>query len=223
MSPKAGDLLIREVAPRVHSLASSFTPIGCEDREELCQDAVVIAAALLVRSERRGKKVSPGNVSFFASKLVRQGRRSGGQSRTDVMAPATQISGRSRLTSLDEPIGETESDDVLCLHDVLAASSADPSEEAARRLDWKPLVDSLDANTRQVLLCLVSGVELTTLVSKLKRSRSALQSDKHRLARLVTEHLGNDILRLVQELPRWTDNLLASRERCACRAERQAA
>ena len=122
---------------------------------------------------------------------------------------------------MDQPIvGEAEGDDTLCLHDVLAAHSADPSQEAAKRLDWSPLVASLDATAREVLLCLVEGAELTSLVPKLKRSRSGLQNDKHRLARLAIEHLGEDILKEVQRLPQWRDNLVASREKMACRYAR---
>jgi hypothetical protein len=54
----------------------------------------------------------------------------------------------------------------------------------------------------------------------LNRSRSALQNDKERLARLAIEHLGEDILTEVQRLPQWTDNLVANREKMACRYER---
>jgi hypothetical protein len=130
----------------------------------------------------------------------------------------------TRRWPLDAPVAtEAEADDILCLHDVLAARSADPSQEAAKRLDWTPLVAALDSKTCEVLLCLVQGGELTSLVPKLKRSRSALQQDKHCLARLVREHLGQDILQQVQELPRWLINVTANRERLACRSERQIA
>ena len=81
----------------------------------------------------------------------------------------------------------------------------------------------LDAMARQVLDCLMAGEDLTTLVPRLQRSRSSLQLDKLRLAALVKEHLGQDILHQVQEQPRWKDNLQASRERLACRYERQPA
>jgi len=70
---------------------------------------------------------------------------------------------------------------------------------------------------------LVEGRELTTLVPKLKRSRSALGSDKQRLARLAIEHLGADVLTEVQRSPQWRDNLVAAREKLACRYERQSA
>ena len=218
-------MLIQEIAPRIRSLLSnSVAQVGSDDIGELAQDGIAMAATLLTSAQARGKKVSAGTVSYYAAKLVRQGRRSTGQSTTDVMHPATQIAGRSRMMSLDAPVGgETEADDILCLHDVLAARSSDPSQEAAKRLDWAPLVAALDAKTREVLFCLVQGGELTSLVPKLKRSRSALQQDKRFLARLVREHLGQDILRQVQELPRWLINVTANRERLACRVERQSA
>ena len=63
---------------------------------------------------------------------------------------------------------------------------------ATRRLDWEPMVAFLDTRTREVLKCLLEGRELTTLVPKLKRSRSALQTDKQRLADLVREHAARD-------------------------------
>jgi hypothetical protein len=107
------------------------------------------------------------------------------------------------------------------LGESLAASTEDPAQGALRRLDWAPLVASLDATARAVLAALAEGEDLTNLVSKLKRSRSALQTDKQRLARLVREHLGQDVLSQVQQLPRWTDNLNASRAKLACRSERQ--
>ena len=175
---------------------------------------------MLASAEARGRKVSPGNISYYAAKLVRQGRRSGGQSSTDVLSPRTQIAARCRVESLDQPIpGEAEGDD-LCLHDVLAGQSADPAAEAAKRLDWQALVDSLDALARKVLDCLMAGEDLTTLVPTLKRSRSSLQNDKARLARLAIEHLGADILKEVQRLPQWRDGIVAGREKMACRYAR---
>jgi hypothetical protein len=224
MTPENEQLLVQEIAPRIRSSVGHSVPqVGADDLGELVQDGIVIAASLLASAEVRGKQVSAGNLSYYAVKLVRQGRRSTGQSTTDALSPRTQITGRCRVESLDQPLGgEVEGDD-LCLHDVLAAGSADPSQEAAQRLDWDELVSFLDAMARQVLDCLMAGEDLTTLVPRLQRSRSSLQLDKLRLAALVKEHLGQDILHQVQEQPRWQDNLQARRERRACRYERQPA
>src|SRR6266436_6954395 len=130
MRPKAAEFLVEQIVPRIRSLAHSLTPIGCEDREELTHEATAIAAKLLLSTEARGKKVTPGNIAFYAVGLVRQGRRSTGLSTTDVMHPATQIKGRCRIESLDQPIAEEAEGDELCLHDVLAGRSADPGQEA---------------------------------------------------------------------------------------------
>ena len=222
MSPQAGQLLVHEVIPRVRSLRPSFTSIGSDDPEEQAQDAIAIAAQLLVSTEARAKKVTAGNITYYAVGLVRQGRRSTGMSTTDAMHPATQLKGRSRLVSLDEPCqAETETDGPRCLHECLAAQTEDPAMAALRHLDWEHLLRSLDATTREVLLCLMKGQDLITLVPLLKRSSSALGADKRRLARLVHEQLGADILARVQEQPRWSNNLEASRQKLACRYERQ--
>jgi hypothetical protein len=217
-------MLVQEIAPRIRGSLSHAAQVGADDPAELAQDGIAIAATLLASAEARGKEISAGNVAFYATRLVRQGRRSTGQSTTDAMSPRTQIAARCRLESLDQPIasGEAEGDD-LCLHDVLAAGNADPSQEAAKRLDWKPLVDSLDATARKILHCLMAGEDLTTLVPKLKRSRSSLQNDKMGLARLAIEHLGADILTEVQRLPQWRDNIVAGREKMACRYARSLA
>ncbi len=225
MSPHAGEMLVQEIAPRIRSsLASSVTQVGADDLGELVQDATAIAARLLISAESRGKEVSAGNITYYAVKLVRQGRRSTGQSKTDAMHPATQLAGRSSLVSFEQPFSsEQDSEEPACLHDTLAAKIEDPATAATRRLDWGYLVKTLDTTTREVLHCLADGRDLTTLVPKLHRCRSALQLDKERLGRLVREHLGEDILVQVQEHPRWRDNVEASRERSACRYERQPA
>ena len=224
MSPHAGELLVQEIAPRIRSALPSLAAIGSEDAEEQAQDAIATAAALLVSTETRGKKVTPGNIAYYAIALVRQGRRSTGQSQTDLMHPAAQIRGRCRMLSLDAPFGsEADDGELMCLHEVLACRTEDPSMAAARRVDWERLVAALDATAREVLNCLREGRDLTSLVPKLNRSRSALQTDKHRLAGLVREQLGPDILLRIQEQPRWRDNLEANRQTAACRYERQPA
>jgi hypothetical protein len=165
--------------------------------------------------------VTPGNICYYAVKLTRQGRRSTGQRKSDPLDPIAQLNGSCSLVSLDAPLtSETDGEEGMCLHDALASRIEDPSMTAARRLDWDTLLSFLDAMAREVLLCLLRSEDLTTLVLKLQRSRSSLQGDKMRLAELVREHLGEDVLRQVQQQPRWRDNVQASRERSACRYER---
>ena len=214
-----------EIVPRLRAtLPNAVCLVGCEDTEELIQDATAIAAKILDSVEARQRAATPGNIAYYATKLTRQGRRSTGQRQNDPLDPLTQLSGRCRLVSLDAPLtSETDGEEIMCLHDSLAAKTEDQAMTAARRLDWDRLMSCLDAMTREVLRCLTQGEDLTSLVPKLKRRRSSLQTDKMRLARLVREHLGEDVLARVQEQPRWQDSLEASRARVACRYERRPA
>ena len=95
-----------------------------------------------------------------------------------------------------------------------------PPTMACRRLDWDNLVQHLDAVTKAILEALTVGHELTRLVKRFRRSRSSIQIHKNRLARLIKEHLGDDILRQVQEQPGWHNDVQAIREKLACRWER---
>ena len=222
MQDSVEQLILNEVQPRLQTAIPQSVPfVGCDDVQELVQDGTVMALGLLTSANRSGKDVTGGNLAYYTLKLLRAGRRSTGQRKRDVHHPMAQLKGACRVYSLEEPIGsEDRPDDPMTLGEALAADTEDPAQGALRRLDWAPLVASLDAMAREVLASLVSGEELTHLVPKLKRSRSALQNDKQRLARLVREHLGQDVLSQVQELPRWMDNLTAKSEKLACRAER---
>ena len=138
MSPQTGELLVNEVAPRIRSSLVGVNKIGSEDPEELEQDAVAMAAGLLESIEARGKQVTPGNVAYFAIKQIRQGRRSTGFFKSDALHPAAQVSGRSRVVSLEEPVKcEEGSEEPLVLGEVLACEAEDPSATGARNLDWQ--------------------------------------------------------------------------------------
>ena len=133
MSPQTGELLLEEVAPRIRSLMPRLIPIGSEDIEELAQDTLAIAASLLESVEARGKKVSAGNIAYYAVKICGQGRRSTGFVKTDALHPAAKVSGRSRVVSLEEPVKcEEGSEEPLVLGEVLASEAEDPSATGAR-------------------------------------------------------------------------------------------
>jgi len=102
MSPKAGFILVQDIVPRIRYGVCSgrgVKTVGGEDIEELIQDATAHAALLLHRAEESGKEVSCGNIAYYALLHTRSGRRSTGGSRTDVMAPGTQLDGKSCVLS----------------------------------------------------------------------------------------------------------------------------
>ena len=103
---------------------------------------------------------------------------------------------------------------------MLPGRDDDPATLACRRLDWDSVIQKLDAITKAVLLCLATCEELTGPVKRFRKSRSMIQNLKVRLACLVKEHLGDDILRQVQEQPGWHNDMHVTREKLACRWER---
>ena len=218
------NIVLQEVAPRLRAgIGSSITRAGGEDEAELLQDGLVIALGLLRSAEAKGKQVTPGNIAYYSIKHLRAGRRSTGYRKNDALHPAAQLNG-CRVYSLDEPVpGSDEDGEAGSLADVLASAADDPSVEAGRRLDWQALWQKLDEVTKAILRALSDGTEITQLVATLKLSRSSLQTRKNKLAELIRECLGEDILRQVQEHPGWRHGLEATRERLACRWERRAA
>ena len=72
----------------------------------------------------------------------------------------TQIVGNSRVTSLAAPIPAPDDalDEPRTLGDVLASDAEDPSETAARNLDWQALVAMLDEKALAVLHCMADAV-----------------------------------------------------------------
>ena len=105
---------------------------------------------------------------------------------------------------------------------MLPARDDDPATQACRRLDWDQMIQQLDAITKAVLVCLATCEELTSLVERLRKSRSTIQNHKDRLARLIKEFMGEDILRQVQERPGWRNDIDVNRERLTFRWERSA-
>jgi hypothetical protein len=216
------DYLLQEVAPRLRAgINASLPRSGGEDDAEILQDGLVIALGLLHSAEARNKQVSVGNVAYYTLKHLRAGRRSTGYRKNDPLHPAAQFNG-CRVYSLHEPV-PTDTGEDLTLSEVLDSRAEDPSVAAGRRLDWAHLLHTLDDVTKAILRALAEGTELTRLATTLKLSRSSLQTRKEKLAALIRECLGDDILRQVQEHPSWHHNLEACRERLACRWARQAA
>ena len=73
MSPEHEQMLVQEIAPRIRGSLSHAAQVGADDPAELAQDGIAIAAALLASAEARGKKVSAGNVAFYATRQPASG------------------------------------------------------------------------------------------------------------------------------------------------------
>ena len=137
MTAHAGEVLCSEIVPKIRAaIPAASRMIGAEDASELIQDTIAHDAALLHSAEAAGKRVTPGTVAYYAIKLTRSGRRSTSSGATDVMHPGTQLAGRARVVSFDEPLAYDEAGESITLADVFDnGQQEDPAILAARRLD----------------------------------------------------------------------------------------
>ncbi len=147
MSPQQGTLLVREVAPRLHSaIPNAVSHVGSEDTRELLQDGLAMAAKMLTRANHKGKKVTAGNVADYTLQHLKSGRRTVGFSSVDVLGSATQLNGRSVVSSIDEDVplpGEVEGD--IPVAELMSRDVEDPATQAARKLDWQEFVASRES------------------------------------------------------------------------------
>jgi hypothetical protein len=131
------------------------------------------------------------------------------------------VNRRCRVHSLEERVpGDRSNDEPLTLGEILPARDDDPATQVCRRLDWENLMQRLDAITLAVLVCLATCEELTGLAQRFGKSRSTIQNVKDRLARLIKDVMGEDIMMQIQEQPGWRNDVQAVRERLASRWER---
>jgi hypothetical protein len=222
MTPSTEHLLLNEVQPRLRSAIPHKVPVvGSDDHQELLQDGLLIALRLFNGARRSRKNVTGASVAHYTIKCLRSGRRSSGYRKTDPLHPAAQLNGRCRVHSFEEHVAiDRSTDEPMTLGEMLPARDDDPATQAGRRLDWDHLIQQLDAIPKAVLVCLATCEELTGLVKRFRKSRSTLQNHKDRLARLIKECLGEDILLQIQEQPGWHNNMRVTREKLACRWER---
>jgi RNA polymerase sigma factor (sigma-70 family) len=223
MSPHAGELLVHQVAPRIRSAAPhAVRAVGCEDAEEIIQDAIAIAAKLYDNAEQAGKTVTPGNITYYALQHAKSGRRSYGQSKTCPLHPSTQINGRADLHSFEEPTGEEEWDETYAMADVFSRDEEDPAIQAARKLDWEQFLSTLSERARQVLETIAEGTTMRELAVRLNISEWTILRLKEQTKNRLVEFFGTEILADIVRRPLWRSNLDCNHELLACRAERMA-
>ena len=123
MSPQTGEMLVNEVVPRLRVLIPhSVSQVGHEDYEELVQDSTVMAVKMLNSAERRGKKVSAGNIAYYTVLHARSGRRSYAAGSPDVLHPKNRMK-LGEPESFDVAVKEDEcGGDPLLLADVFSNS-----------------------------------------------------------------------------------------------------
>ena len=216
MNSQTAEMLLEEVAPRLTNLLRSVIPVGVEDSQELLQDGIAMAAQLLDRCYQAGKSVTPGNIAYYVTLSLKQGRRSTGFKATDAMGPATQLRGRSATVSIDQPL-EGAWQESMTLADMLADDQEDPATAALRNLDWEELAESSTSREMAVAAALTQGYQLKETAQAYGVSPSSFNTARNSLAQRIREEWGPDILVDSGRDPAWMANLNTERERRACR------
>ena len=218
MSPRAGMILVNEIAPRLRASTRKLKKVGADDHGELYADGIAIAAGMLDSAERRGKQVPPASVAEYSTRHLAVGRRSTFGGRRDAMCPAAQLDGNLRLHSMEAEHGcDTETGETACVGDFVAGGGDDPAQAAARNLDWEDFMSGLDGLGRQMVCALAEGRTMRSLKSLAGVCDSTMSTIKRQLATAVIEHFGADCLADVSRPPEWAIDVAAQREKEACR------
>ncbi len=160
--------------------------------------------------------MTAGNIAHYAIEHMKSGRRSVRSSKVDVMAPGTQVSGRTRVVSLEELVPTEGADnETFTLGDVLSSDREDPAMIATRRLDWQSFCQTQPTRSRAILKSAALGEPLTKVAKKHRVSRSTIQMNKQTLAEEIRAYMGADILQQATRPPLWKHNLLVNPEKTA--------
>ena len=222
MSPMMDDMLVNDVIPRLRAAARSIPKIGCEDDEEIVQDATLMAARMMDSAEKAGQTFTAGNIAYYAARAARSGRRSYYSGKCDVMSARCQFQGKARLEWLDDEIEfeNGESGDVGTLHDIVVpldyqGHESDPAEEAARNMDWEMFLASHPPRHRTAILVLVEGGTMREAGKRCGLKDSAAANLRRRIAGDLLEFFGLDVIRrlLDGKRPDWESGLRQTRER----------
>ncbi len=220
MSPKAGEMLLRQVRPIIRAALAkgAVKTVGAEDLQELEQDAMAQAAKILDSAETAGKEVSPNSVAFYVLQSLRSGRRAGYAGRTDVMSPAAQLDGYVTVMSMDEPIGDDDDDgDEVNMHNCLAASSEDPAAQGSRELDWDTALEGLEHTDLDIVLATAMGTPGLDLGLRYGVTPARVSQRKREIGVRLRESLGSSVLADCVRETTWEGGMRAYRERRACR------
>ena len=209
MSPRVGEILLDEIRPILQgTVPTSVRAIGCEDAEELIQDALAIAAQMLEALEQAGKQVIAKSVAYYAIQRLKCGRRSYGDRRADVYGAGCQLDGRCVVVSFEQSVAMEDGDE-LTLGESLASRCDDPSMMAGREIDWNELEDVLDNRKRGVIAALNEGHGTDTIAKALKVSSPRVTQIKREIGEVITEQWGSNSLEQLSDEPLWKSSLRA--------------
>ena len=218
MSPEAGTVLLEQIAPRLKMAVPYIKTVGCEDREELYQDGLCMAAHLLEANERNGKHVAASSVAYYTVLHLKSGRRSHSANRTDVFSSGTQLDRKVAVLSMETEVGfDPETMEPIRLGEFLSSNQDDPSTKACRNIDWDEFIDSHDYRFGVLLRDMAEGKDVLARSKEWGQKYSQVRVLKEKMETALREHLGESAMADCMRRPLWVGDLHAERERSACR------
>jgi hypothetical protein len=223
MNKQSGAVLLDEIVPRLRSvIPHCVKTVGAEDSEELVQDAIYTAARMLDSVERQGKKVTAGNIAYYAILHMKSGRRGNSCGRTDALAATTQLDSKSSVLSMEEEIGyDPELDEPITLGEVLASENEDPSMIAARDLDWELFLATHDYRYGVIIIGLLHGKKFRESVKGCDDGFSRVYQLKQQLAKDLLAFMGSEAIADAARTPAWRAHIMKDREKVAGRHDRR--
>lgn len=220
MTIEAGRLLVDEIVPRIAAVVSrSVKLVGCEDVEEVTQDAIAMAAKMLDNVERAGKKVTVGNIAYYTLQHIKSGRRSVGNSVVDVLATGTQLHGKCVVESLSEidpyDHGDDDGGGNFSLAEMVSRDTEDPATVAAREVDWERFLKTQDDCSRSIVMFAAEGHRISAVAKHRGVSGHIVHQKQNQLASNIRGFFGENILAEVARVPGWKAGLMATREKHA--------
>ena len=204
MSPATQQLFMQQIAPiLMAAVPRVVVPVGAEEADELVQDAMATACDAVDRLERRGKRIIPRSVAYYAIQRLKSGRRSTGSGRTDVMSPGCRLDGNCSLTSMNEPLRAGDDSEGPTLGDALAGRGDDPSQMAVRNADWGEFMSGLDGAQRYIVRATAEGESLNDQAARLQVSAPAACQRRHTIGRRARQFWGDTVLADAQAQPLW--------------------
>lgn len=192
MSPSAALMLEKQIYPIIrNTIPRTARPIGCEDHEELVQDATASAAEMIQSMEKSGREPLPNSIAYYSIQKTRSGRRSCGDIRSDVMSPGFQMDHEGALCSMQEPVCD---EDDLTVGDTIAAKSEDTATKVLRQIDWDAFLERLDTRKRRIVEELMFGYGTGDIARLFSVSASRVVQLKREIAKDVKAFMGDNIL-----------------------------
>lgn len=211
MSPSAALMLEKQIYPIIrNTIPRTARPIGCEDHEELVQDATASAADMLDAAERAGKLPSPNSVAYYSIQRTKSGRRSYGDTRCDVMNPGFQMDNEGALCSMQEPVCD---EDDLTVSDTIACKSEDIAAKVLRQIDWDTFLDRLDSRKRRIVEEMMLGFGTGDIARLFSVSAARVVQLKREIAKDIKAFMGDSVLSEAGQESVWERDIRCLREK----------